>query len=234
MTTMRDDRSGLACLDMAGTTVDDGSAVLDSFAVALDGVGIRGLERDAGLEHAAQSMGQSKIEVFTTILDGDASLSATANMLFEAHYEHVVRRGGVRPMAGAAEAIAELRQAGVKVCLTTGFSPSTRDAVISTFGWESSIDLALSPVDAGRGRPWPDMVLAAVMRLRIEAVHDVAVVGDTVNDLWSGHRAGARIVAGVLTGAHDLAALSAAPHTHILDSIADVPAVMIGRSLISG
>jgi len=29
-------------------------------------------------------------------------------------------------------------------------------------------------------------------------------------------------VAGVLTGAHDRAALEAAPHTHVLDSVADL------------
>jgi phosphoglycolate phosphatase-like HAD superfamily hydrolase len=54
----------------------------------------------------------------------------------------------------------------------------------------------------------------------------VAVVGDTVNDLVSGTRAGAGIVAGVLTGAHDRATLSSAPHTHVLDSIAELPDVL--------
>jgi phosphoglycolate phosphatase-like HAD superfamily hydrolase len=54
----------------------------------------------------------------------------------------------------------------------------------------------------------------------------VAVVGDTANDLWSGWRAGAAVVAGVLTGAHDRPQLEAAPHTHLLASVADLPAIL--------
>jgi phosphoglycolate phosphatase len=34
------------------------------------------------------------------------------------------------------------------------------------------------------------------------------------------------VVAGVLTGAHDRPALEAAPHTHILESISDLPALL--------
>jgi phosphoglycolate phosphatase-like HAD superfamily hydrolase len=34
------------------------------------------------------------------------------------------------------------------------------------------------------------------------------------------------VVAGVLTGAHGRDDLAAAPHTHILESIADLPAVL--------
>ncbi len=49
------------------------------------------------------------------------------------------------------------------------------------------------------------------------------MAGDTANDLLAGHRAGASIVAGVLSGAHDKDALAAAPHTHLLASVADLP-----------
>jgi phosphoglycolate phosphatase-like HAD superfamily hydrolase len=36
------------------------------------------------------------------------------------------------------------------------------------------------------------------------------------------------VVAGVLTGAHGRAELAAAPHTHLLDSVADFPALCLG------
>jgi phosphoglycolate phosphatase-like HAD superfamily hydrolase len=53
------------------------------------------------------------------------------------------------------------------------------------------------------------------------------VAGDTANDLLAGTRAGASVVAGVLTGAHGRSELAAAPHTHLLDSIADLPPLCI-------
>jgi beta-phosphoglucomutase-like phosphatase (HAD superfamily) len=46
-----------------------------------------------------------------------------------------------------------------------GFSPATRDAIIAALGWAPLVDLVLSPADAGRGRPWPDMPLTALLRL---------------------------------------------------------------------
>ena len=54
----------------------------------------------------------------------------------------------------------------------------------------------------------------------------VAVVGDTSYDMLSGVRAGAGLVAGVLTGAHDAQALRSAGATHVLDSVAELPRLL--------
>ncbi len=57
------------------------------------------------------------------------------------------------------------------------------------------------------------------MRLGVDDVKDVAVLGDTANDITSGRRAGASIVAGALTGAHDEKQLRAADPTHVVPSV---------------
>jgi len=44
----------------------------------------------------------------------------------------------------------------------------------------------------------------------------------------AGTRAGASVVAGVLSGAHTRRELEDAPHTHIIDSVADLPALLLG------
>ena len=129
---------------------------------------------------------------------------------------------------GMAEStLAILRSAGIRTCLTTGFSPTTRDRIIASLGWEGKVDLALSPVDAGRGRPWPDMILTAVLRLHIDDVAEVAVVGDTASDLVAGRRSGASLVVGVLSGAHSRAELSEAPHTHLIASVAELAPLVV-------
>jgi phosphoglycolate phosphatase-like HAD superfamily hydrolase len=71
------------------------------------------------------------------------------------------------------------------------------------------------------------MILTAVLRLRIDDVAEVAVVGDTANDLLSGARAGASMVIGVLSGAHDRGELSRAPHTHLLGSVAELTSLLV-------
>jgi phosphoglycolate phosphatase len=106
--------------------------------------------------------------------------------------------------------------------LVTGFSPATRDAIIDRLAWGGLIDLALSPADAGfcgRGRLWPDLPLTALLRLRGGSVSELAVAG---SDVESGLRAGAAIVAGVLTGADTRADLEQADAPLILGTVAGV------------
>ena len=215
-------RITVACLDMAGTTVADDGTVLEAFAAAVADLPGDAFER--AMTAVRSSMGQSKIEVFRRIL-GDEAAARKANEAFEDHYAAAVRRGAISAVPGAEDTIMRLRHAGVRVCLATGFSPATRDAIIDELAWGGLIDLALSPADAGfwgRGRPWPDLPLTALLRLRGGAVGELAVAGDTASDIESGRRAGAAIVAGVLTGASTRADLEQAGAPLILDTIADL------------
>ena len=218
----------LAALDMAGTTVADEGAVEEAFQAALDAVGlVAGDLMDDPAAYIRRTMGQSKITVFTELLGGDRHRAEQANTAFEAAFDQAVDRGEVVALPGSEDVFAALRAAGVRICLTTGFSPTTRDRIIAALGWGGLVDLALSPADAGRGRPWPDMILTAVLRLRIDDVTEVAVAGDTTSDLIAGSRSGASIVAGVLTGAHSADELAEAPHTHLLGSIIELPSLIL-------
>jgi len=221
----------LVVLDMAGTTVRDDGVVEAAFQRAAERTGVA--ERmgwDAALEHVRTTMGQSKLDVFLHLADGDAERAAAATAAFESAYGELVAEGRTEAIAGAAETIAELRGDGVKVVLTTGFAPVTRDAILDALGWRDLVDLALSPVDAGRGRPAPDLVLAALLRTGAGSVAAVAVAGDTASDVGSGLRAGAGLVAGVLTGAHDRATLEAAGAHAVLDDVTALPALIRSRS----
>ncbi len=222
----------LAVLDMAGTTVVDDGLVVWAFERALESVGLAA-DDPAHADRLVQvqaTMGTSKIEVFRDLL-GDEDLARAALAGFEAAMADAVGAGRVRPLPGASDTMATLRAAGTKVALTTGFSPAVADLLVDALGWTDQVDLTLAPRAGLRGRPHPDLVLAAVLALAVDDVRAVAVVGDTANDLWSGWRAGAGLVAGVLTGAHDRTQLEAAPHTHIFDSIAELPAALeAGRS----
>jgi phosphoglycolate phosphatase len=217
-------RITVACLDMAGTTVRDDGTVLEAFAAAIAAQNLPVTAFNRAMTDVRSSMGQSKIEVFRRIL-GDEAAAQKANEAFEDHYAAALRAGAVAAMPGAEQAITRLRQAGIRVCLATGFSPATRDAIIDQLGWGGLVDLVLSPADAGfwgRGRPWPDLPLTALLRLRGGAVSELAVAGDTASDVESGLRAGAAVVAGVLTGADSRADLARAGAPLILDTIAGI------------
>jgi phosphoglycolate phosphatase len=224
-------RITLAVLDMAGTTVRDAGTVEHAFWEALSAVGAN---PELHLDYLRATMGQPKIEVFRTIL-ADDSRAHLANARFEDAYDSAVSRGDVEPLPGAETAFAALRAVDIRICLTTGFSRATQDHIVDVLGWRDLVDLALAPDpdDGLRGRPHPDLVLAAALHFRVDDVREIAVAGDTTNDLLAGAAAGASVVAGVLGGAHDASALQAAPHTHIVRSIDEFPAVVSGATYSS-
>lgn len=217
----------LVVLDMAGTTVRDDGVVERAFQRAAERTGVASrMPWEDALAFVRTTMGQSKLDVFTHLAGGDTVAATAATAAFEQAYGELVVEEGVEEIAGAADVIRGLRADGITVALTTGFAPVTRDAILSALGWHDLVDFALSPVDAGRGRPAPDLVLTAALRARVTAVDRIAVAGDTTSDVQSGLRAGAGLVAGVLTGAHDRATLEAAGAHHVLASVAEFPALL--------
>lgn len=223
----------LVVLDMAGTTVLDDGVVEQAFQRAAERTGVADrMPWDEALHHVRVTMGQSKIDVFTHLADGDVVAATRATAAFEGAYAEIVREQGVSEIPGAADTIQGLKDAGLAVVLTTGFAPVTRDVLIDGLGWGGLIDLALSPIDVGRGRPAPDLVLTALMRTETSSVAAVAVAGDTVSDVESGRRAGAGLVAGVLTGAHDRAALDGAGADLVLADVTSLPSALAQRGLL--
>ncbi|WP_328427426.1 phosphonatase-like hydrolase [Streptomyces sp. NBC_00443] len=219
----------LVVLDMAGTTVADGGLVERAFAAAAAELGVEPGSPDHAdkLAYVRATMGESKISVFRHLF-GDEERAQRANAAFEKAYGELVDGGLVAPVPGAREAIEELQAGGRSVVLTTGFARVTQDAILDALGWQDLVPLTLCPADAGgRGRPYPDMALTALLRTAAaDDVRETAVVGDTSYDMLSGVRAGAGLVAGVLTGAHDADALRAAGATHVLGSVAELPGVL--------
>jgi phosphonatase-like hydrolase len=216
----------LACLDMAGTTVADDGLVLTAFQRALDDIGVRDeVVRARMTDYVVATMGESKITVFRALL-GDEDDAQNANTAFERAYGGLVDT--IKPLPGAVETFAALRNAGVTVVLTTGFARTTQDAILTHLGWHDLVDATLCPSDVGgRGRPYPDMILTSVLRFGVPDVRAVAVAGDTTSDIAAGLAAGASIVAGVTTGAHDRDRLLAAGATHVLDGVADLVELLL-------
>ncbi|WP_373303879.1 phosphonatase-like hydrolase [Streptomyces cinerochromogenes] len=219
----------LVVLDMAGTTVADGGLVERAFEAAAAELGVEpgSAEHTEHLAYVRATMGESKISVFRHLF-GDEDRARRANTAFEKAYGDLVGAGLVAPVPGAREAVEELTGSGRTVVLTTGFARVTRDAILDALGWRDLVPLTLCPADAGgRGRPYPDMVLEAFVRTKAaQDVRQVAVAGDTSYDVLSGVRAGAGLVVGVRTGAHGDAEFAAAGATHVLDSVAGLPALL--------
>ena len=73
------------------------------------------------------------------------------------------------------------------------------------------------------------MIFHAMESARVNSVAEVVAVGDTPLDLQAGTNAGVRAVVGVLTGAATAENLRKEPHTHILPSVAHLPALLTSK-----
>jgi len=219
---MPDNTIQLAVIDMAGTSVADDGLVVSAFECAASAIGVpeSGQERDNARQYVLDTMGQSKISVFRALFEAEER-AQRANAAFEHAYEQLIDEGHAESIDGAAQAITRLRDAGVKVALTTGFSGTTQEKLLAALGWQSLADLVLAPGDGVRGRPTPDLILTALMRLQVDGVQNVATLGDTSSDIESGLRAGAAIAAGTLTGAHNEEQLRNAGATHVVGSVSE-------------
>ncbi|WP_104117721.1 HAD family hydrolase [Arthrobacter sp. B1805] len=222
----------LAVIDMAGTTVNEGALQEKAFTQALASHGVAGgtsaFERMTA--YARRSMGTSKELVFRHLFN-DAVTAVNVNRTFETAYDNLLAGHGVEPIPGAEDAILALRDAGLKICLATGFGRHTQNMILESLGWMGLADLSLCPSDAGRGRPYPDIILTAVLALDIEDVRSVLVAGDTTSDVIAGQRAGAGAVIGVLTGAHSEAELLGAGADVVLPSMCHLPQWLLSAPL---
>jgi phosphoglycolate phosphatase len=214
----------LVVLDLAGTTVVDDGIVEGAFARAWDRVRRTDEGRKAAIQHVRDTMGQSKIEVFRHFADEETAQEI--NREFERAYRELIDDGQCTAIPGAEEAIRALTARGLKIAFTTGFAPTTAKAILSALGWTQLADVVLTPADAGRGRPAPDLALMSVIRTKTSSVAAMVVVGDTESDAACGRAAGAGLVVGVLTGARDEAVLTAAGADLVLASVADLPAAL--------
>ncbi|WP_345752180.1 HAD family hydrolase [Microbacterium rhizophilus] len=217
----------LVVLDMAGTTVRDDGVVERAFERAHQRTGVADrMSWDDALQYVRATMGQSKFDVFTHLAGGDTARAAEATAAFERAYAELIGEDGVEPIPGARELLEDLRESGIGVVLTTGFAPVTRDAIIDGLGWGDLVDAALSPADVGRGRPAPDLVLGAALLGQVSGVAAIAVAGDTASDIGAGLAAGAGLVVGVLSGAHDRATLEAAGAHAVIDDVTGLRALL--------
>jgi phosphonatase-like hydrolase len=204
---------------MAGTTVRDDGVVLEAFHRTIRSLDLDEDEAAQAVTYVIETMGQSKIEVFRTLF---ADRADDANELFEAHFVEAAREFGVHEIPGAFEAISALKDDGIAVALTTGFSPSTRESLIAELGWGDVVSTRISPADAGRGRPAPDMILVCALREQVTSMSNICVVGDTASDMVAGKRAGAGLCVGVLTGNDDAHRLRDHGADVVIESVAQL------------
>ena len=125
---------------------------------------------------------------------------------------------------GMEAVLAGLKGRGLHLGVATNDSEDSAYASLKPFGVVEHLSF-VAGFDSGHGaKPGPGMV-EAFCRATGLPPGSVAVVGDSLHDIEMGHRAGAGLLVGVLTGTGGHDDLAAHAH-HVLDSIAGLEALL--------
>jgi phosphonatase-like hydrolase len=221
----------LVVFDIAGTTVFDGDAVGACLRRALEHVAGVSFSRD----EVNTVMGIPKPVAIRKLLESRGSRAPGASQVGAIHddFQHRMMEfyrssPEVKEVSGAAAVFRELRRLGTKVALDTGFGRPITDAVLARLGWTvpGTVDATVTADDVAAGRPAPDMVLRAMELTGVAEPARVVKVGDTPSDLHEGVSAGCGMVVGVTSGSHTADELRRHPHTALIHSIRDLPALL--------
>lgn len=123
---------------------------------------------------------------------------------FEARLAEVVADFS-EPIDGIVETVKQLRESGVIIGSTTGYTGEMMKNVIpraKALGYEA--DYVVTPEIVGGGRPAPFMIYENMRNFKIYPPESVIKVGDTVMDILEGKNAGVWSV-GVLDGSSEVA-----------------------------
>lgn len=214
----------LVVFDMAGTTIRATDQVPAAFRKAFARVDIALAD-----DEIDAIRGRSKAEAIAELLKQHDESRDPAKVY--ADFQQILiqkyRAHGVEAIDGADATFDWLKSRNAKIAMSTGFDRGLAELLLHMVGWTDVIDVLVCNDDVARGRPAPDMLIRAMAWTACEHAQRVAAVGDTISDLEAARSAGVRWSIGVLSGAHSEEQLKACPHTAIVPSVAELPAVLV-------
>ncbi len=193
-------------LDWAGTTVDYGSfAPVNALMAAFEAFGIK-----ASVEETRAPMGLPKRKHIEKMLEnmGRSYAQEDVSQIY-AHFEPALFEVLAKhsdPLPGVIEAAQQIREMGVAIGSTTGYTQAMMDVVVPLAKEKGyAPDCIICPDDCnGVGRPHPYMLWRNLEKLRTASINNALKIGDTEADMQEGKNAGCLSV-GVLKGSSMLA-----------------------------
>jgi len=218
----------LMVCDMAGTTVEEGGLVYKVLQRSMTEHGLKvpdeamepwhGAKKEAVIEHFARQSGVPEDELYDRV-----SIIAEhfVSVIDQSYFDEASTIGPIDD--GLFGYFKQLRKAGIKVALDTGYPQSIQQGLVKRLGFDKVVDGYISSYEVAEGRPYPYMVHQLMERLKIADVKRVAKVGDSTRDMEEGRNAGCGLVVGVLSGADTAEALLAAGADVVAEYVTDLP-----------
>lgn len=177
-------------LDLDGTLIDSNDAHARAWLDALSEQEIR-----TSYDSVRKLIGMGGDQLLPRIANIDKE-SAQGQHIDQRRSEIFLDRylPGIKAFPGSKELLQELKQKGLKLMIATSASEDDLKALLRQTELEDAIECRTSSSDADRSKPNPDILLAALEKLKLEP-KDVLMMGDTPYDVEAAKRAGIRSIA---------------------------------------
>ncbi len=197
--------------DWAGTTVDYGSfAPVQAFISAFEKFGITPTNDEvrkpmgiAKIDHVREMLKMERISNEWKNIHGRDFTEDDVKEIYELSETLIldILKNFSEPKPYVVEAIAELREKGIKIGSTTGYNDEMMEIVKKAASEKGyTPDACFTPDSTNKiGRPYPYLIFKNMMELKVKSVDSVVKVGDTVADIIEGNNAGVTTV-GIIEG----------------------------------
>lgn len=154
---------------------------------------------DRAFEHGVwnQTAGMRNSEIIPLLFpDMSPAEAAQVDRAKEARYRELIELQGIELLPGVGEWIQRFQTAGWKQAVASSAPPENIAAVAHVLHLNGTFEAMISGADIQRGKPDPDIFLAAAQRLHV-APQNCLVIEDAATGLEAARRAGMRAI-GVL------------------------------------
>lgn len=206
----------MVIFDWAGTTVDYGCfAPVQAFMEVFKHYGVEPTMKETRkpmgmlkIDHIRTMLHMERIEAQWQAVHGRLPEESDVQKMYPLFEEKLfsILDCFATPKPEVLDAVAELREMGVRIGSTTGYTDAMMAVVAPAAAAQGYAPDCMVTPDAvgGKGRPYPYMVFRNMRELGAASVSEVAKVGDTVSDIEEGKAAGVFTV-GVVEGSSELA-----------------------------
>jgi beta-phosphoglucomutase len=179
--------------DMDGTLIDSVPQHIQAWQYALQQID-RTVERDLW----KQTMGMRNSEIIPLLFpDMSPAEAAYLDQIKEVRYRELIETQGIELLPGAAHWIEQFKALNWKQAVASSAPPENVAAIAHVLHFNGTFEAVLTGADVQRGKPDPDIFLAAAQRLSMQPQHCL-VIEDASSGVEAARRAGMKAI-GVLT-----------------------------------
>jgi beta-phosphoglucomutase len=183
--------------DMDGTLIDSVPYHMQAWQDVL-----RQINRTVELQAWQQTAGMRNREIIPLLFpDMTPEEAAYVDRAKEARYRELIELQGIELLPGVAEWIRRFQAAGWQQAVASSAPPENVAAIAHTLHLNGAFGALISGADVQRGKPDPDIFLAAAQRLNVEP-QNCLVIEDAEAGIEAARRAGMKAIGVLNTHPH--------------------------------